>query len=91
MFIIWGTKPSEETLGYTEEQYRCANCGNVAYHRVFKRVSRFTIFWIPTFPLSTEYFCCCPVCRFGQKMEQQQAIAMARRTANQLSDTQNNT
>ena len=84
MFIIWGTRYTEDVMGYTDKKFRCTHCNNVAYQKVFRRDKKFALFWIPLFPLDTEYFWCCPICNFGQKISRDQAVNMAVRTGTQL-------
>lgn len=83
MFVIWGTRHTEDILGYTENKYHCAHCNNDAYQKIFRRDKRFALFWVPLFSLDTTYYGCCPICSYGQKIDQQQAIALARRPADQ--------
>lgn len=83
MLIIWGTRNTEAILGYTQDQFRCVHCNNVAYQKIFRRDHKFALFWIPLFPLDTTYYGCCPVCNYGQKLDKQQAYALAVRPADQ--------
>jgi zinc-ribbon family len=40
----------------------CQRCGNPAAHRVMERVVRFTLFFLPLFPISTKRFLTCTFC-----------------------------
>jgi len=40
----------------------CETCGNNAAHQLIKRVRRFSLFFIPLFPLSTRYIDSCTAC-----------------------------
>lgn len=42
--------------------YVCEVCGNQGAHHLVKRVNRFTLFFIPLFPVSTRYIDTCTVC-----------------------------
>ncbi|GAA2447421.1 zinc-ribbon domain-containing protein [Streptomyces glaucus] len=69
--IIFGTK------GYL---YRlailtlvCGRCGNPSAHTLSKRVTKFTLFFVPLFPLSTKYTTQCTFCGTEQKVTGEQA------------------
>ncbi|MEU1519461.1 zinc-ribbon domain-containing protein [Streptomyces sp. NPDC005811] len=69
--IIFGTK------GYL---YRlailtlvCGRCGNPAAHTLRKRVTRFTLFFVPLFPVSTTYLTQCTFCGAEEKVTAEQA------------------
>jgi len=47
--------------------YVCEVCGNQAAHQLVKRVNRFTLFFIPLFPVSTRYIDTCSFC--GRSIE----------------------
>ncbi|MBT2491331.1 zinc-ribbon domain-containing protein [Streptomyces sp. ISL-96] len=51
----------------------CQSCGNPAAHTLRKRVSKFTLFFIPLFPFSTKYTTQCTFCGAEQKVTQEQA------------------
>lgn len=40
----------------------CRVCGNLAAHQVSKRTTKFTLFFIPLFPVRTRYRARCGVC-----------------------------
>jgi len=42
--------------------YVCEVCGNQAAHQLVKRTNRFTLFFIPLFPVSTRYIDTCAFC-----------------------------
>ncbi|MFC8986487.1 zinc-ribbon domain-containing protein [Streptomyces sp. NPDC056956] len=69
--IIFGTK------GYL---YRlailtlvCAQCGNPSAHTLSKRVTKFTLFFVPLFPVSTKYATQCTFCGAEQRVTAEQA------------------
>lgn len=69
--IIFGTK------GYL---YRlailtlvCAQCGNPSAHTLRKRVTKFTLFFVPLFPVSTKYATQCTFCGAEQRVTAEQA------------------
>ena len=47
--------------------YVCEVCGQQAGHRLVKRTNRFTLFFIPLFPVSTRYIDSCAYC--GRSIE----------------------
>ncbi|MET9518592.1 zinc-ribbon domain-containing protein [Streptomyces sp. NPDC002994] len=51
----------------------CGSCGNPAAHTLRKRVSKFTLFFVPLFPYSTKYTTQCTFCGAEQKVTQEQA------------------
>lgn len=74
MFIIWGSRSMDKTLGETERTYQCQHCNNVSHYKIFKRSDWFTLFWIPIFPFSSKYYISCPICNFGSKLKKQDAL-----------------
>ena len=42
--------------------YVCEVCGNQAAHQLVRRTNRFTLFFIPLFPVSTRYIDTCAFC-----------------------------
>lgn len=60
MFIvIWGWRWS--TRRTDGVMYMCPHCGT-GPHSVYKQVKRFTLFWIPLFPVKTQYSLLCASC-----------------------------
>lgn len=53
----------------------CETCGNHAPHRLVKRVNRFSLFFIPLFPISTKYLDVCGACGRVIDVPRQQAEA----------------
>ena len=54
-------------LGITEKLlatlvFICETCGNNAAHHLIKRVRKFSLFFIPLFPVSTKYVDSCTAC-----------------------------
>lgn len=69
--IIFGTK------GYLYQLATltlvCGQCGNPAAHTLRKRVTKFTLFFVPLFPVSTKYATQCTFCGAEQKVTGDQA------------------
>jgi hypothetical protein len=51
----------------------CASCGNPAAHTLRKRVVKFTLFFVPLFPVSTKYTTQCTFCGTQHKLPKEQA------------------
>ncbi|MEU1468438.1 zinc-ribbon domain-containing protein [Streptomyces sp. NPDC005761] len=51
----------------------CGWCGNPAAHTLRKRVTKFTLFFVPLFPFSTKYATQCTFCGGEQQIPKEQA------------------
>jgi hypothetical protein len=51
----------------------CGHCGNPAAHTLRKRVTKFTLFFVPLFPFSTKYSTQCTFCGMEQRITKEQA------------------
>ncbi|BBC34513.1 uncharacterized protein SGFS_058070 [Streptomyces graminofaciens] len=71
MFIIFGTKGYLYQLAILT--LVCGHCGNPAAHTLRKRVTKFTLFFVPLFPVSTKYVTQCTFCGVEQKVDKEQA------------------
>jgi hypothetical protein len=71
--IIWGTKVYVTLL--TTLVYVCDNCHQQAAHHLVKRVRKFTLFFVPLFPVGTKYLDSCVAC--GRTVEVAPAAAEA--------------
>lgn len=69
--IIFGTKGYLYQLAILT--LVCGRCGNPAAHALRKRVTKFTLFFVPLFPLSTKYTTQCTFCGAEQKLPKEQA------------------
>ncbi|MFE9440733.1 zinc-ribbon domain-containing protein [Streptomyces sp. NPDC006602] len=69
--IIFGTKGYLYQLAILT--LVCGQCGNPAAHTLRKRVTKFTLFFVPLFPLSTKYATQCTFCGAEQKLTKEQA------------------
>lgn len=74
MFIIYGTKSFDKTLGNLGIINRCEHCNNDIHFKVFRRMNWFTLFWIPIFPVSRKYYITCPICNYGKKLKKAEAM-----------------
>ncbi len=71
MFLIFGTKRFVTVLGVVT--FVCARCGNPAAQRVEKWVTKFTLFFVPLFPVSTKYAVQCAMCGTQTRIERAEA------------------
>ncbi|MCX4789360.1 MULTISPECIES: zinc-ribbon domain-containing protein [unclassified Streptomyces] len=51
----------------------CGWCGNPAAHTLRKRVTKFTLFFVPLFPFSTKFATQCTFCGGEQQIPKEQA------------------
>ncbi|GGX39539.1 zinc-ribbon domain-containing protein [Streptomyces chryseus] len=51
----------------------CGRCGNPAAHTLKKRVSKFTLFFVPLFAFSTKFTTQCTFCGAEQQIGKEQA------------------
>ncbi|WP_320781238.1 zinc-ribbon domain-containing protein [Streptomyces sp. CRN 30] len=77
--IIFGTKGYLYQLAVLT--LLCGNCGNPAAHTLRKRVTKFTLFFVPLFPVSTKYRTQCTFCGAEQKVTAEQAEELQRQGA----------
>ncbi|KAB1141004.1 zinc-ribbon domain-containing protein [Streptomyces luteolifulvus] len=69
--IIFGTKGYLYQLAILT--LVCGGCGNPSAHTLRKRVTKFTLFFVPLFPVSTKYATQCTFCGAEQKVTKEQA------------------
>ncbi|WP_327289791.1 zinc-ribbon domain-containing protein [Streptomyces sp. NBC_01198] len=69
--IIFGTRGYLYTLAMIT--LVCGRCGNPAAHSLKKRVTKFTLFFVPLFPISTKYVTQCTFCGAAQQLSKEQA------------------
>ena len=75
MLLILGIRASRVLL--TTLVYVCDRCGQNAAHEVVKQVRKFTVFFVPLFPVSTKYLDTCTACGRTIEVPRQQAMAAA--------------
>lgn len=69
--IIFGTKGYLYTLAMMT--LVCGRCGNPAAHTLKKQVTKFTLFFVPLFPITTKYVTQCTFCGAAQQLAKEQA------------------
>jgi hypothetical protein len=62
----------------------CAACGNPAAHTLRKRVTKFTLFFVPLFPVSTSYSMQCTFCGIQHKLPKEQAEQLQAQATGQV-------
>jgi hypothetical protein len=67
MLLIWGFKSYLTNLAIVTGV--CSNCHNPAAHRIVKRVRKFTLFFIPLFPVSNKTFSTCTFCGMTTQLD----------------------
>ncbi|MCX5204218.1 zinc ribbon domain-containing protein [Streptomyces sp. NBC_00237] len=69
--IIFGTKGYVYQLAML--MLLCGHCGNPAAHALRKRVTKFTLFFVPLFPVSSKYVTQCTFCGAERRVESDEA------------------
>lgn len=75
MLVIFGTKAYASVLATVMAV--CTVCGNPAAQRVEKRVTKFTVFFLPLFTISTRYAVQCAMCGAISRLDQAEAERLA--------------
>jgi hypothetical protein len=65
MFLIWGIRWYAVPLG--QLAYDCGRCGRKKVHSAVARRGKFTLFFIPLFPVSKKYLIQCNICGSGSE------------------------
>ena len=60
MILIWGIRRAVKTLG--QITCPCPRCRKHVVHTAFVQKSKFTLFFIPLIPLSSQYGIACGLC-----------------------------
>jgi hypothetical protein len=71
VLLIWGFRSYIRQLAIVT--LVCSRCGNPAAHRVVQRVRKFTLFFIPLFPVSKTRTVTCTFCGATTKITPEQA------------------
>jgi hypothetical protein len=77
--IIFGTKGYLYQLAILT--LVCGHCGNPSAHTLRKRVTKFTLFFVPLFPFSTRYSTQCTFCAVEQNVPKEQAERLQTQSA----------
>jgi hypothetical protein len=79
--IIFGTRSYLQRLAMIT--LLCAVCGNPAAHTLRKRVVKFTLFFVPLFPVSSKYSTQCTFCGAEHALPKEQAEQLRAQAATQ--------
>ena len=74
MYIIYGFKSFVKDL-LQKAARTCPVCGEVAAVKLVRRRRWFTLFWIPIFPVKSEFFHVCASCETTQGISKDEAKA----------------
>ena len=58
--LIWGIRWFATTLGQLSRM--CSHCGKTTVHSAIVRKGKFTLFFIPLFPIGKQYLISCNLC-----------------------------
>ena len=79
MLLIFGTRRTVTQLALVV--LTCANCHRSAANAILKAVTKFSLFFIPLFPIRTRYATQCTACGFHMWIEKAQAEHLAQAPA----------
>jgi hypothetical protein len=69
--LIYGWRSSVQELATAT--YLCGHCQNPSAHALRRAVTKFTLFFIPLFPISSKYFTVCTFCGMTNKLTKDEA------------------
>jgi len=82
MLLIWGYRTKIFQLAMVT--FLCGVCGNPSAHAIRKAVTKFTLFFIPLFPINVKYSTQCTFCGAENRITKEQALqATAQQPAQQ--------
>lgn len=70
--IIWGRRGFKEELGNTTLKKVCPHCNNEVTYKGLEYGSKFTLFFIPLFPINKKRMVVCPICSHGYDVTKQE-------------------
>lgn len=71
MFLLFGTRAYQALVNVVS--FACTYCGTLSEQHVIKRSTKFTLFFIPLFPVSTTYLNTCTHCGGSTRLTADQA------------------
>ncbi|MET8472668.1 zinc-ribbon domain-containing protein [Streptomyces sp. NPDC006422] len=77
--IIFGTRGYAYQLAILT--FVCGSCGNPAAHTLRKFVTKFTLFFVPLFPISTKYQAQCTFCGAAHQVPKEHVDGMLAQAA----------
>lgn len=81
MLLIWGYRT--RVLQLAMVTFLCGRCGNPAAHALRKAVMKFTLFFIPLFPINVKYTTQCTFCGATNRLTKEQALQAEAQGASQ--------
>lgn len=69
--VIFGVRTKVFVLGMVT--LLCGRCGNHSAHAVHRSVTKFTLFFVPLFPVKTRYTAQCTFCGVTNRLSGDQA------------------
>lgn len=75
MLLIFGLNGYTDVLG--ELPALCGRCHNHAAHRVIKQGNKFSLFFIPLFPVSGHYALACSICGQQRMLSKEEALSLS--------------
>lgn len=79
MLLIWGYRT--RILQLAMVTFLCGQCRNPSAHALRKRVTKFTLFFIPLFPISVKYFTQCTFCGCTNRITKEDAVRIQEQEA----------
>lgn len=61
----------------------CSRCGNQVAHPLHKSVTKFTLFFVPLFPVKTKYTTQCTFCGVASRLIKEEATRLHREALGQ--------
>ena len=66
--IIFGSKGYKNHVGTSKLSQTCSHCNNFVTYEVFEVGRKFSLFFIPLFPISKKEMVLCPICNYGYEV-----------------------
>ena len=79
--IIWGWRSYVRSLAMLT--FLCGNCGNPAMHHVKRAYTKFTLFFIPLFPVRTKHTTQCTFCGLNSQVSKHEATQLLQQSGEQ--------
>lgn len=75
MFVIFGLSGYTDVLG--EMAADCGRCHNHSVHHIIKQGNKFSLFFIPLFPVSGHHALACTICGQQRRLTKEEALSLA--------------
>ena len=77
--LVWGYRTKIFVL--TMATFLCGRCGNPAAHAIRKSVTKFTLFFIPLFPIHIKHTAQCTFCGIENRIGKEDAVRLQEQEA----------